>query len=118
VQEVEDISAALQLAVNEMYVAPSSCHDLCDFHQTPDTPASTPEEQLVSRILDADGEYTYRKKGKTPVGPPQTLPFLFLCCLYCGNLSLLQALQNDLSLFQALGLPSCTDFRTVSFHPF
>ncbi|XP_073905141.1 NBPF family member NBPF1-like [Castor canadensis] len=37
-----------------MYVAPSSCHDLCDFHQTPDTPASTPEEQLVSRILDAD----------------------------------------------------------------
>ncbi|XP_073905143.1 NBPF family member NBPF3-like [Castor canadensis] len=53
-QEVEDITAVLQHSVDEIYLAPSSCQDLCDFHQTPNTPASTPEQQVVSCILDAD----------------------------------------------------------------
>ncbi|XP_073906611.1 NBPF family member NBPF6-like protein isoform X2 [Castor canadensis] len=53
-QEAADISAVLQHTVDEIYVAPSSCQDLCDVHQTPDTPASTPEEQVGSGILDTD----------------------------------------------------------------
>ncbi|XP_073906615.1 uncharacterized protein [Castor canadensis] len=53
-QEAADISAVLQHSVDEIYVAPSSCQDWCDVHQTPDTPASTPEEQVGSWILDTD----------------------------------------------------------------
>ncbi|XP_073905140.1 NBPF family member NBPF6-like protein [Castor canadensis] len=30
------------------------CYDLCDFHQTPDTPASKPEEQVLCCVLDID----------------------------------------------------------------
>jgi hypothetical protein len=96
-QEAADISAVLQHTVDEIYVAPSSCQDLCDVHQTPDTPASTPEEQVGSGILDTDGEYTNRKKGKAPHGLPQSLLVLYLSCLCGRNLSLLQALQIHLS---------------------
>ena len=97
VQEVEEITAVLQHTVGETYVAPSTCQDLCEFHQTSDTPASTPEEQAVSWILDADGEYTNSQKGKAPHGLPQSLLILYLSCLCGRSLSLLQTLQIHLS---------------------
>jgi hypothetical protein len=56
---VEDITAVLQYSVDEVYLTPSRWHDLCDFHQTPNTPVSQPEEQSVCCILDMDGEDTH-----------------------------------------------------------
>jgi hypothetical protein len=59
VQQVEDITAVLQHSVDEIYLDHSSCYDLCDFHQTPNTPVSQHEEQFVCCILDMDGEDTH-----------------------------------------------------------
>jgi hypothetical protein len=58
-QVVEDITTVLQHSQDEVYLAPSSCQDLCDFHQTTKTPASPPEEQFECCILDMDGECTH-----------------------------------------------------------
>jgi hypothetical protein len=55
---VEDITAVLQHCLDEMYLVHSSCYDLYDLHQTPKTPESQPEEEIVCRILDMDGEAT------------------------------------------------------------
>jgi hypothetical protein len=80
-QQVEDISAVLQRSLDEMFLVHSRCYDLCDFHQTPDTPASKPEEQVLCCILDIDGECIHCKYIRLPVVSP--VAFLYFSSAFC-----------------------------------
>ena len=81
-QEVEDINAVLQHSLDEMYLVHSSCCDGYDFHQTPKTPESQPEEEFVCRILNMDGEDTpYKWIEATKVFH---VPFPVFSSAFCG----------------------------------
>jgi hypothetical protein len=91
-QEDRTITPGLQDSLDEVSLAYSSYHDLSEIHQSPNSPASPPEEHMVCSILDMSGEYSHCKESKTPNGLPGSLPFLSVSCLCGRKLSLLQVL--------------------------
>jgi hypothetical protein len=98
------LSTVHQDSLHEQIVTPSSCYDLSEFHQPPNTPAFLSEEYMVCTPPAVSGEYTNCRENKAPSGLPCSLPILFLSLLSVRQLSLSQALLLHLGFSQTPGV--------------
>jgi hypothetical protein len=64
VQEDGSVTAVLQDSLDERYLVPSSCGDLSEFHQPPNSPVTLSEEHLLCSAMNPSGEYTHCKENK------------------------------------------------------
>jgi hypothetical protein len=102
-QEHGSLTTVQQDSLHEQCLSPSSCHDLCEFHQPPNMPAFLSEEYMVHTPLAVSGEHPHCKENKAPNGLPCSLPILHLSLLSVRQLSLPQVLLLHLGFRQTLG---------------